>query len=79
MRNDDVQKVNDLCEKYLKINVNIKKERNQQPSVIRLGKQDEKKVRSLKISLTPEDAQKMVQNAKNLARAQDPEFKEDGN
>ncbi len=76
MRNDDVQKVKDLCEKFLKIDINIKKDKNQQPLVIRLGKKEEKKNRSLKLCLSPEDAQKMLQNAKNLAQAQDPEFKQ---
>ena len=75
MKNDDIQKVKVLCEKYLKINIDIRKDQNQQPLVIRLGKKDEKKNRSLKLCLTPEDAQKMLQNAKNLVQVQDPEFK----
>ncbi len=74
-RNNDVQKINELCEKYLKIDINIKKDQKQQPLVIRLGKKDEKKNRSLKLCLNPDDAQKMLLNAKNLSQAQDPEFK----
>ncbi len=74
-KSDDIQKVKDLCENYLKVKINIKKDQNQQPLVIRLGKKEEKKIRPLKLCLSPEDAQKMLKNAKNLAQAQNEEFK----
>ncbi len=74
-KNDDIQLVKELCEKYLKVDVSIKKGQNQQPLVTRLGKRVENKDRCLKITLKPEDAQKILNNAKLLAEADNPMFK----
>ncbi len=74
-KNNDIEMIKELCEKHLKIDINIKKDQNQQPLIIRLGKKVEGKDRSLKIVTNPDDAQKMLLSAKLLAQSDDPKFK----
>ncbi len=67
----DEQLIKQIFKEHLKIDVKPKLDNKQQAMIRRLGKKEDGKSRSLKVTLPDDDVPKVLRNAKNLSSASD--------
>ncbi len=72
---DDAARIKSLISDHLKLKVEFLEDQNGQPMVLRLGKKSDTKSRSVKITLSPQDAGLVLKNAKNLNSSEDADIK----